>query len=120
MGREATNARHILHDLGYPQDSTTIVCDNACAVGIANNDVKQKRSKAIDMRYHWIRDQVKQGKFKIVWEKGSENLADYFTKAHPIHHFVAMRRTYVASPLPLVIRQCARARRIKQKLQVTQ
>ena len=27
-------------------------------VGIANRSVKQKRSKAINMRYHWIRDQV--------------------------------------------------------------
>ena len=116
LGREATNARHILHDLGYPQDTTTIMCDNSCAVGIANNDVKQKRSKAIDMRYHWIRDQVQQCKFKIIWEKGSANLADYFTKAHPVSHYAVMRRTYVHTPIPLVIRQCARGRRVARKI----
>jgi hypothetical protein len=116
VGREATSARHILHDLGYPQDTTIIMCDNLCAVGVANNDVKQKRSKAIDMRYHWIRDQVQQDKFKIVWEKGSANLADYFTKAHPVSHYTVMRRTYVHTPVPAVIRQCARSRRIEQEI----
>ena len=93
--REATNARNILADLGYPQDTTTVICDNQCAVGIANSDVKLKRSKAIDMRYHWIRDQVKQEKFNVTWEKGSTNLADYHTKAHTVHQFSTMRRIFV-------------------------
>ena len=61
VGREATNARNILHDLGYPQGTTSTICaNNACAVGIANITVKQKRSKVINVRYHWIRDQVSQ------------------------------------------------------------
>jgi hypothetical protein len=116
VGREATNARNILDDLGYPQHTTTIICDNACAVGLANDTVKQKRSKAIDMRYHWIRDQVSQHKFKIKWEEGATNLADYFTKAHPVHHYVNMRRTYVFTPKSLVIKQCARSRRIQRRI----
>ena len=115
-GREATNARTILTDLGYPQHTTPIICDNACAVGIANATVKQKRSKAIDMRYHWIRDQVQQNKFSIRWEEGATNLADYFTKAHPVHHYVTMRRVYVSTPKPLVIKQCARSRRIARRI----
>ena len=114
-GREATNARNILADLGYPQATTTIICDNSCAVGIANNSVKQKRSKAIDMRYHWIRDQVSQGKFAVTWEEGSANLADYFTKIHPVQHYVTMRRVYVTTPKPLVIRECARSRRVQNQ-----
>jgi hypothetical protein len=113
--REATNARNILTDLGYPQDSTEVICDNLCAVGIVNDDVKLKRSKAIDMRYHWIRDQVRQGKFTVTWEKGSTNLADFHTKAHPVHHFSTMRRTFVHTPLPEHIRECARSRRIDTK-----
>jgi hypothetical protein len=115
LGREATSARNILMDLGYPQDTTTLICDNECAVGLATDSVKQKRSKAIDMRYHWIRDQVRQGKFKVKWEQGASNLADYFTKAHPVHHYVTMRHLYVTTPKPLVIRQCARSRRISHR-----
>jgi len=51
-GRAITNARLILHDLGHKQKATNIICDNSYAVGIANDTVKQRRSKAIDMRYH--------------------------------------------------------------------
>ena len=114
-GRAITHARIMLHDLGYPQQATTIVCDNSCAVGVANDTVKQKRSKAIDMRYHWIRDQVRQGKMIITWEEGAANLADYLTKAHPVHHYVTMRNTYVHTPTPLTIKPCARATRIARR-----
>lgn len=115
-GRETINARNILQDLGYPQKTTPFLCDNACAVGLANNTVKQKRSKAIDMRYHWTRDQVQQGKFSITWEEGAANLADYFTKAHPVHHHINMRHKYVHTPKPLFIKQCARSTRIQHRI----
>ena len=78
-----------LAELGYPQLPTPIICDNLCAVGIANNSFTQKRSKTIDMRYHWIRDQVTLGNFTVTWEPGATNLADFFTKAHPVEHHVA-------------------------------
>ena len=115
VGKEATSARHTLQDLGYPQPATTILCDNSCAVGIATRSVKQKRSKAIDMRYHWIRDQVYQNKFKVIWGAGKHNLADYFTKSHPVQHFAALRNTFVFTPKG-EIRECARTRRIARKI----
>jgi hypothetical protein len=96
VGQAETSLRHTLHDLGYPQDTLEIITDNLCAKGIAHGTVKQKRSKAIDMRYHWIRDQVKQSKFKITWKSGKANLADFFTKAHPVKHHKAMRKLYVS------------------------
>ena len=47
--------------------------------------VKMKRSKSIDMRFHWIRDRIKQGHFVVTWIKGANNLADFFTKALPVN-----------------------------------
>jgi hypothetical protein len=41
VGQEAVAATHTLEDLGYPQEATLIICDNECAVGIANRTVKQ-------------------------------------------------------------------------------
>lgn len=39
------------------------------------------------MRLSWVRDWVCQGHFLIHWQKGSDNLADCFTKYHwPLHH----------------------------------
>jgi hypothetical protein len=60
-----------------------LYADNSAAVGIANDTVKLKRSKAIDMRYHWIRDRVRQGVFDVSWSAGPDNIADYFTKLQP-------------------------------------
>ena len=91
----ATSIRQTLQELGYPQNPTEIICDNACAVGIANKSFTQKRSKTIDMRYHWIQDQIGLKHFTVTWQPGSVNLADYFTKAHPVDHHLAMRNFYL-------------------------
>ena len=96
-GQSAVSIRHTLEDLGYPQGKTNIVCDNKCAVGIANKTLKQKRSKTIDMRYHWIRDQVTLDTFCITWLEGRHNLADFFTKAHPVHHHLSQSKLYAES-----------------------
>ncbi len=90
----ATSLRLTLDELGYHHLATQITCDNACAAGIANDSFNQKRSKTIDMRYHLIRDQVRLGNFTVIWEAGKSKLADLFTKAHPVHHHVAMIETY--------------------------
>jgi len=84
-GQQAASLRQTLADLGHPQEPTLLLCDNECAVGIANDTVKAKRSKSIDMRYHWVRDRVRQGHFKVQWRRGAHNLADFFTKALPVH-----------------------------------
>ena len=77
--------RQILNSLGYPQNPTTILCDNQCAVGIALDTIKPKRTKSIDMRFHWIRDRIAQNQFIVTWRKGADNLADFFTKPLPVH-----------------------------------
>ncbi|KAI2490331.1 hypothetical protein MHU86_24250 [Fragilaria crotonensis] len=62
-GKEAAMLRTTLADMGHPQPATPIQTDNACASGICNDTVKQRRSKAMDMRFYWIRDRVQQGHF---------------------------------------------------------
>jgi hypothetical protein len=52
-------------------------------IGLANDTIKQKRSKAIDMRFHWIRDRIRQNQFGIVYIPTKENIADYMTKNLP-------------------------------------
>ena len=89
--------------LGHPQPATPIQTDNACAEGIINDTVKQKRSKAIDMRFYWVRDRVRQGQFNIYWKKGQDNKADYFTKHHSPSHHRAMRPIYLHEHALLLI-----------------
>jgi hypothetical protein len=97
-GKAACPIRATLEELGHPQPPTVIVTDNTTAAGIANDSVKQKRSKAIDMRFYWIRDRVRQGQFYVHWRRGATNKADYFSKHHPAAHHRAIRSTYLYSP----------------------
>jgi hypothetical protein len=94
-GQEACPIRLTLEEMGHPQPATPIITDNECAQGIANDTVKQRRSKAIDMRFYWIKDRVKQGQFVIQWQRGAHNLADYFTKHHPASHHQKLRPRYL-------------------------
>ena len=94
-GQDAVMLRNTLEFLGHPQPATPIQTDNSCAEGIANDTVKQKRSKAMDMRFYWIRDRVRQGQLKIHWKKGQDNYADYHTKHHPAAHHRQMRPIYL-------------------------
>jgi hypothetical protein len=84
-GQEAAPMRYTLADLGHPQ--APIITDNSVAARIANNTVTQCRSKSTEMRFHWI--SVKTS-FDVVWKPGNQNLADYFTKVHPVQHFLAI------------------------------
>jgi hypothetical protein len=91
--KEGCQIRNTLTDLGHIQPPTPIQADNACAVGIVNDSIKLKRSKAMDIRFYWVRDRVQQGQFVVYWKKGIDNDADYFTKHHsPAHHRVKRSR----------------------------
>jgi hypothetical protein len=82
--RIAVDERAILANLGHPQPPTVIFCDNEVAIGLANRTVCPKMSKSLDMRFHWLRDRIDQGQFRVVFVPGKKNLADFFTKALPV------------------------------------
>ena len=70
-------------------------CDNKTATGIANNTVKKQRSQAMEMRFFWVADQVKNNTFDVQWHPGKENLADYFTKHFDSKHHQDVRPWYL-------------------------
>jgi hypothetical protein len=85
--KEGAVLRTALEEIGHPHPPTPLETDNTTATGYSNGTIKQKRTKAMDMRFYWIKDRVKQGQFNVYWGPGYLNLADYFTKHHsPAHH----------------------------------
>ena len=81
------DTRHALAGIRHPQQQTDVVTDNSTANSFVHSTMRVKRSKSWDMRYNWLRDQSTQNQFKIRWDKGIYNLADYFTKHHsPTYH----------------------------------
>jgi hypothetical protein len=69
--------------------------DNTTATGYSNGTIKQKRTKAMDMCFYWIKDRVKQVQFNVYWGPGYQNLSDYFTKHHSPAHHKRMREIYI-------------------------
>eukprot|EP00804_Cyclotella_cryptica_P018370 CCRYP_015487-RA/>CCRYP_015487-RA protein AED:0.13 eAED:0.11 QI:0/0/0/1/0/0.5/2/0/1281 len=100
--RKAVEERQILEEMGHPQPPTPIQTDNSTAEGIINSRVQPKRTKAMDMRFHWLRDRaVNQQQFRFYWRPGTLNLADYFTKHHPPAHHRNVRSDFI-SPYAVV------------------
>lgn len=60
--------RTTLEVLGHPQPPTPLRTNNSTADGIINGTIKQKRSKALDMRFYWLKDRASQGQFRIYWK----------------------------------------------------
>jgi hypothetical protein len=83
--------RATLDELGNTHPPAPLRTDNSTVFGIINETIKQKRSKAMDMRYHWLTDRVRQKQFDIYWRPGCENLGNYHTKHHSAQHHKDMR-----------------------------
>eukprot|EP00804_Cyclotella_cryptica_P029668 CCRYP_019044-RD/>CCRYP_019044-RD protein AED:0.47 eAED:0.51 QI:0/-1/0/1/-1/0/1/0/183 len=82
--RKGVEIRHILEEMGHKQPPTPIQTDNSNADGIINSRVQPKCTKAMDMRFHWLRDRaVNQKQFQFYWRPGSLQRGDYWTKHHP-------------------------------------
>ena len=64
-GQESIPLLQSLEEMGNPQHPTPMQVYNTFSVGFANDTIKQKLSKAIDMQFYWIQDRSKQGQFII-------------------------------------------------------
>ncbi len=103
--REAVYIRIILEEMGHKQTPTPIQTDNAMAEAVTNGKVQPKQTKAMDMRFHWLRDRECQEQFRIHWRPGKLNYADYWTKHHPAKHHQNIRREFTLEMLRIEHKQ---------------
>ena len=101
MAREAVYIRIILEELGHKQPPTPLQTDNSMAEAVTNGKVQPKRTKAMDMRFHWLRDRECQQQFRIYWRPGKLNYADYWTKHHPTKHHQNTRKEFITPQIVL-------------------
>jgi len=79
--QEAKFLRQIVSDLlGLKLKSVDLGVDNQGAINLAKNPVNHQRSKHIDIRYHFIRDEVEKGNVNLFYVPTQQNPADIFTK----------------------------------------
>ncbi|GJT39075.1 hypothetical protein Tco_0938940 [Tanacetum coccineum] len=79
--------RSQLTDYGLKFNNIPLYCDDKSAIALCYNNVQHSRSKHIDMRYHFIKEQVENGVVELYFVKTEYQLADIFTKALPRERF---------------------------------
>ena len=57
------------------------MCDNTSAINISKNPVQFSRTKHIQIRHHFLRDNVEKGFISMEFVSTDEQVADIFTKA---------------------------------------
>ena len=81
--KESFWLKGILSDFGVNQDVVTIMCDSNSAICLSKHQTFHERSKHVDVKLHFIRDEVNKGKVKIEKVSTEENAADMLTKTIP-------------------------------------
>ncbi|GAU11617.1 hypothetical protein TSUD_346090 [Trifolium subterraneum] len=72
-------------------DSVILKVDNMSAINLAKNPIAHGRSKHIELRFHYLREQVGNGKLKLEHCKTDLQVADVLTKAVRVETFVRLR-----------------------------
>ncbi|GKA89242.1 hypothetical protein Tco_0811054 [Tanacetum coccineum] len=69
-----------LIDYGVRLDDILIMCDNKWAIDLSKNPVQHSQKKHIEIRYHFLRDNVQKGNISIEKVSSEDNIADILTK----------------------------------------
>ncbi|GJT10155.1 retrovirus-related pol polyprotein from transposon TNT 1-94 [Tanacetum coccineum] len=80
---EAHLMRSQLTDYGLKFNKIPLYYDNKSAIALCCNNVQHSRSKHIDVRYHFIKEQVENGVVELYFVITEYQLVDIFTKALP-------------------------------------
>ncbi|GJW64811.1 hypothetical protein Tco_0116695 [Tanacetum coccineum] len=73
--RSTSGSMQSLRDILIP-----MYCDNKSAIALCCNNVQHSRSKLIDIRFHFIKEQVENEVIKLYFVNTEYQLADIFTK----------------------------------------
>ncbi|GJZ90304.1 retrovirus-related pol polyprotein from transposon TNT 1-94 [Tanacetum coccineum] len=73
--------RSQLTNYGLGFNKTPLYCDNKSVIALCCNNIQHSRYKHIDIRYHFIKEQVENGVVELYFAITEYQLADIFTNA---------------------------------------
>nr|GFA13745.1 retrotransposon protein, putative, unclassified [Tanacetum cinerariifolium] len=79
--------RSHLIDYGFTFNKIPLYCDNKSVIALCCKNVQHSRAKHIDVRYHFIKEQVKNGIVELYFVRTEYQLAEIFTKPLPRERF---------------------------------
>jgi hypothetical protein len=71
---------YTMSDFGEEYTHVPLQCDSTSAISVAKNPVLYSKTKHIEVRYHFLRDNVDKGKITLIHAPTHDQLADIFTK----------------------------------------
>ncbi|XP_071628360.1 uncharacterized protein [Temnothorax longispinosus] len=77
----------LLRELDVSVSENILYIDNQSALRLVKNPEFHKRSKHIDVKYHFVRDLYEKGEINVCYVKTEEQLADIFTKVLNVKRF---------------------------------
>lgn len=96
--------RRLLSNLRFEQpQATRLFSDNQSAIRLVHNPEFHRRTKHIDIVFHFIREHQRMGDIDIQYIPTFDQLADLFTKALPFDRFSLLRNSIGLLPLPTVV-----------------
>ena len=81
--KESFWLKGILGDFGVIQQAVEVKCDSSSAICLTKHQTFHERSKHVDVRLHFIRDEVSKGTVRVTKVGTEENASDMLTKAIP-------------------------------------
>nr|GEX59215.1 copia protein [Tanacetum cinerariifolium] len=72
-------------------DDVPIMCGNKCAIDLSKNPVQHSHTKHIEIRDHFLRDNVQKGHISIEKVSSVDNIADILTKPLKLELFNYLR-----------------------------
>nr|GEV05256.1 copia protein [Tanacetum cinerariifolium] len=78
--QQALWMKHALINYGICLDDVPIIYDNKGAIDLSKNPVQHSRTKHIEIRHHFLRNNVQKGNISIEKVASEDNIADIFTK----------------------------------------
>ncbi|GJR45098.1 retrovirus-related pol polyprotein from transposon TNT 1-94 [Tanacetum coccineum] len=78
--QQALWMKQALIDYDVQLDDVPIMCDNKGAIDLSKNPVQHSRTKHIEIRHHFLRDNVQKGHISIEKVASVDNIADILTK----------------------------------------
>jgi len=84
--------KNLFVELGKPLKYVTLYGDSHGAIFNSQNPVTQKGIKHVEIRYHYIREQIEKGTLKLFAVPMADNIADMFTKNLSPDVFLRCRR----------------------------
>ncbi|GJR72016.1 retrovirus-related pol polyprotein from transposon TNT 1-94 [Tanacetum coccineum] len=78
--QQALWMKQALVDYGVRLDDIPIMCDNKGAIDLSKNPVQHSRTKHIEIRHHFLRDNIQKGNISIEKVSSEDNIADILTK----------------------------------------